>query len=64
VQSNVTPTANLGFLYLSNGLATGGHLVLPHNPLGWFQTNVGEALVFNVGTNANVVAGFLTYVTL
>lgn len=34
-----------------------GGAVLPHNPLGWLETNVGEAL--NVTTGAGSSTGFL-----
>lgn len=37
-----------------------GGMVLPHNPLGWFETNLSEALHITLG-DAIQVSGSLTY---
>lgn len=56
-QSHVTPTDLTGLLY---GVATVG-IVLPYNPLGWFETVSGEALDLNLST-ATAVGGVIVYV--
>lgn len=58
-QSHVTPTDLTGLAYLA---ANGGY-VLPYNPVGWFQTNTGEALDINL-SGAVAVGGSLTYVAV
>jgi len=58
-QSHVTPTDLTGLAYLG---ANGGY-VLPFNPVGWFQTNTGEALDINL-SGAVAVGGCLTYVAV
>jgi hypothetical protein len=32
--------------------AANGGAVLPHNPLGWFETEIGEALTLTTGAGA------------
>jgi hypothetical protein len=58
-QSHVTPTDLTGLYYCS---ANGG-IVLPFNPVGWFQTVSGEALDINLSA-AVAVGGSITYVTV
>lgn len=58
-QSHATPTDITGLAYL----ATNGGLVLPFNPVGWFQTLTGEALDINL-SGAVAVGGSITYVTV
>lgn len=58
-QSHVTPTDISGLFYC----ALNGGIVLPHNPVGWFQTIAGEALDINLSA-ANATGGCLTYVTV
>lgn len=59
-QSHVTPTDLTGLMYFA---AAGDGIVLPFNPLGWFQTNSGEALDINL-SGAVAVGGSLTYVVV
>lgn len=58
-QSHVTPTDISGLFYC----ALNGGIVLPHNPVGWFQTVAGEALDINLSA-ANATGGCLTYVAV
>jgi hypothetical protein len=58
-QSHVTPTDKTGLAY--NG-ANGG-IVLPYNPVGWFETVAGEALDINL-SGAVAVGGSLTYLEI
>jgi len=41
--------------------AANGGIVLPFNPLGWFQTTSGSAVVFNISATSSI-GGSLTYV--
>lgn len=54
LQSHVTTTNNDGHPAYS---ATGG-MVLPFNPIGWFDSTVGEALDMVVGSNGEVSGQF------
>lgn len=58
-QSHVAPTDLTGLA----ALAANGGYILPYNPIGWFQTLVGEALDVNLSATATV-GGHLTYVLL
>lgn len=58
-QSHVTPTDISGLYYL----AANGGMVLPYNPVGWFQTVSGEALDINL-SGAVAVGGSIVYVTV
>jgi hypothetical protein len=58
-QSHVTPTDLTGLYYL----AANGGIVLPYNPLGWFQTIAGEQLDINL-SGSIAVGGSLTYVAV
>lgn len=44
-QSNASTSISATF-----PLAPNGGFVLPYSELGWFQTNIGETLDFNMGT--------------
>ena len=54
LQSHVTTANNDGALAYS---ATGG-MVLPFNPIGWFDTTVGEALDINIASTGQVSGQF------
>lgn len=56
-QSHVTPTDVTGLM----NIALSGGIVFPYNPLGNFQTILGEALDINLSA-ANAVGGAITYV--
>lgn len=43
--------------------ASSGGIVLPHNPIGWFQTSVGNTLVMNLSTTV-WVGGSVVYVAV
>jgi hypothetical protein len=55
-RSNTTDKTGLSYM-----AAAGDGEVLPYNPLGWFETAVGEALQLNLSA-ALAVGGHLTYV--
>ncbi|MCW2228085.1 hypothetical protein QIH87_49865 (plasmid) [Bradyrhizobium elkanii] len=57
-QSHATPTDLTGLHYATN---QGNGLVLPFNPVGWFETVAGEALDINL-SGAVAVGGTLVYV--
>lgn len=40
-----------------------GGFVLPFNPVGWFETSAGAALICNLST-ATAFSGGITYVTI
>ena len=58
-QSHTTTTTKTGVM----PFAANGGLVLPFNPVGWFDTVAGEALDINLG-GAVAVGGGLTYVAV
>jgi hypothetical protein len=60
LQSHATPTDLSGLFYMA---AQGDGVVLPFSPVGWCQTNVGEALDINLSA-AVAVGGMLVYVAL
>ena len=57
-QSHTAPTDLTGFSYYASA---GDGEVLPFNPIGWFETHVGEALDINL-SGAVAVGGHLTYI--
>jgi hypothetical protein len=56
-QSHNGPTDLTGFAYP----APNGGLVLPYNPVGWFQTLSGESLDINLSIGV-AIGGCLSYV--
>ena len=58
-QSHVLPTDLTGLCYA----AQNGGIVLPYNPVGWFQTLPGEGLDINLSGSV-AVGGCLSYVAV
>lgn len=60
LQSHTTTSNKTGLIYCA---AAGDGMVMPFNPLGWFDTTSGEALDINL-SGAVAVDGYLLYVSL